>query len=175
MKKQASEHLPGAKAALAAAVAASALAASAVSTPAGFTDDLAAARRNAAGNGRAIVAVFSGSDWCGWCRKLDAEILSTDAFRQTATNAYELVYIDNPRDRSLLSPTGRANNRRLTEQYGIEGFPTVLVLDADGNVLAKLGYQPGGPEPYLARLRQAIEAARARATPPAPPAKAPAE
>ena len=94
-----------------------ALAASAkTSTPKGFTDDLDAALRRAAENGRRVVAVFSGSDWCGWCKVLDKKILSKEAFLNVATNTYELVYIDNPMDTKVLSETGRKNNRRITEE-----------------------------------------------------------
>ena len=119
-----------------------ALAASAkTSTPKGFTDDLDAALRRAAENGRKVVAVFSGSDWCGWCKELDKKVLSKDAFLKVATNTYELVYIDNPMDTKVLSETGRRNNRRLTEKYGVRGFPTVLVLDAKGAEVATNTYE----------------------------------
>ena len=108
------------------AFAAFAAAAAGTSTPKGFTDDLDAAMKRAQANGRKILTVFSGSDWCIWCKRLEAEILSKDAFVKAATNAYELVYIDNPMDELLLSKTKRRNNRLLTEKYGVQGFPTVL-------------------------------------------------
>ena len=136
-----------------------ALAASAkTSTPKGFTDDLDAALRRAAENGRKVVAVFSGSDWCGWCKELDKKILSKDAFLKVATNTYELVYIDNPMDTKVLSETGRKNNRRITEKYGVKGFPTVLVLDAKGAEVATVSGYDGesGPEGYLKMLESEI-------------------
>ena len=108
------------------AFAAFAAVAAGTSTPAGFTDDLDAAMKRAQANGRKILTVFSGSDWCIWCKRLEAEILSKDAFVKAATNAYELIYIDNPMDEHLLSKTKRRNNRLLTEKYGVQGFPTVL-------------------------------------------------
>ncbi|MBQ1345811.1 MAG: thioredoxin family protein [Kiritimatiellae bacterium] len=136
-----------------------ALAASAkTSTPKGFTDDLDAALRRAAENGRRVVAVFSGSDWCGWCKVLDKKILSKEAFLKVATNTYELVYIDNPMDTKVLSETGRKNNRRITEKYGVKGFPTVLVLDAKGAEVATVSGYDGesGPEGYLKMLESEI-------------------
>ena len=136
-----------------------ALAASAkTSTPKGFTDDLDAALRRAAENGRKVVAVFSGSDWCGWCKELDKKILSKEAFLKVATNTYELVYIDNPMDTKVLSETGRKNNRRLTEKYGVRGFPAVFVLDAKGAVITTVdGYDgDSGPAEYLAKLESEI-------------------
>lgn len=131
------------------------------STPKGFTDDLDAAMKRAKANGHNILAVFSGSDWCIWCKMLEKEILSKDAFVKTATNAYELVFIDNPMNQKLLSETGRRNNRRLTEKYGIEGFPTVLVLDADGKVVAQPDYKMVGPQEYISHINAARDASLA--------------
>ena len=136
-----------------------ALAASAkTSTPKGFTDDLDAALRRAAASGRKVVAVFSGSDWCGWCKELDKKILSKEAFLKVATNTYELVYIDNPMDTKVLSETGRKNNRRITEKYGVRVFPAVFVLDAKGAVITTVdGYDgESGPEGYLKMLESEI-------------------
>ena len=137
---------------IAAVFAATALAAT--STPQGFTDNLDEALKSAKANKRYVVAVFSGSDWCGWCKKLEKEILSTEAFRKGAVGRYELVYIDNPRDKNLLSEHGKENNRKLTSKYGIHGFPTVLILDADGEKVAELGYDKNGPERYLEKIEE---------------------
>ena len=126
----------------------------ATSTPQGFTDNLDEALKSAKENKRYVVAVFSGSDWCTWCKKLEKEILSTEAFRKGAVGRYELVYIDNPRDKNLLSEHGKENNRKLTSKYGIHGFPTVLILDADGEKVAELGYDKNGPERYLEKIEE---------------------
>ncbi len=131
----------------------------ATSTPEGFTDNLGAALKRAKRNRRHVVVVFSGSDWCHWCKALEKEVLSTEAFRKVATNTYELVYIDNPKNESLLSKHGRMNNERLTEEYKVKGFPTVLVLDGDGKKITKLGYEEGGPVKYLETLATTIREA----------------
>jgi len=141
--------------ALAAAFAAATLAATAAtSTPNGFTDNLDEALKSAKANKRYVVAVFSGSDWCGWCKKLEKEILSTEEFRKGAAGKYELVYIDNPRNKDLLSEHGKENNRKLTSKYEVRGFPTVLVLDAEGKKVAEMGYDKGGPAKYLEKLEE---------------------
>ena len=126
----------------------------ATSTPQGFTDNLDEALKSAKANKRYVVAVFSGSDWCGWCKKLEKEILSTEAFRKGAVGTYELVYIDSPRNKNLLSEHGKANNKMLTEKYGIRGFPTVLILDDEGKMVSKMGYDDGGPERYLEKIAE---------------------
>ena len=140
---------------IAAVFAATALAAT--STPQGFTDNLDEALKSAKANKRYVVAVFSGSDWCGWCKKLEKEILSTETFRKGAVGRYELVYIDNPRNQDLLSEHGKENNRKLTSKYDIHGFPTVLILDADGKKVAEMGYDAGGPEKYLEKIEEEVK------------------
>jgi len=129
------------------------------STPDGFTDELNAALERAKVSGRHVVVVFSGSDWCVWCQKLEKEVLSTEGFRKGATNIYELVYIDNPRDKEVLSEHGRKNNERVTREYGVRGFPAVLVLDGNGRKVTEIGYAEGGPEKYLETLATAIREA----------------
>jgi len=121
-------------------------------TPAGFTDDFDAALKASAASSRPVVAVFSGSDWCGWCKKLEKEVFAQDEFLKDATNRYTLVYVDSPQNESLLSRMAAKRNPELVKKYAIEGFPTVLVLDAQGAVLGKTGYRRGGGAAYLKHL-----------------------
>lgn len=134
------------------------------STPAGFTDDLEAAKAEAKASGRDLYVCFSGSDWCGWCKKLDKEVLSQRDFVAAATNHYVLVYVDSPNDKSLLSEHAAKANEGLLKQYKIQGFPTALVLGADGEVKATTGYRRGGAAKYLKHLaalrKNAAEIAR---------------
>ena len=85
------------------------------STPAGWTDDYDAALRWATAQNKLVLADFSGSDWCGWCKKLDKEVFDTDEFRTGAKDKYILLMIDTPRDQSLLSETAKKQNPKLVE------------------------------------------------------------
>ena len=136
-------------------VAASALAASAAgtSTPVGFTDDMDAALKSAKDSGRLVYACFSGSDWCGWCKKLDKEVLSKTNFVDSVANDYVLVYVDSPSNKGLLSEKAQKANPKLVEKYAIRGFPTALVLDADGKEVARTGYRRGGADKYARHLK----------------------
>ena len=116
--------------ALSALVVGTALAAS--STPAGFTDDLDAAIKESKTTGKGIYAVFSGSDWCYWCKKLEQECLSKPEFVEEAKKNMILVFIDSPRDKSLLSETAKKRNPELVKKYKIRGYPTVMFIDSDG-------------------------------------------
>ncbi len=122
------------------------------STPEGFTDNLDEAFAEAKTSGKYVYACFSGSDWCGWCKKLDKEVFAHKEFLDGVTNDYVLVFIDNPSNPSVLSEHAKQNNRALTKKYEVRGFPSALILSADGEKLEQTGYQAGGPAPYVKYL-----------------------
>lgn len=129
------------------------------STPAGWTDDYDAALKRAAAEKKLVLADFSGSDWCGWCKKLDQEVFDTEEFRKGATNEYVLLMVDSPQDRDLLSERAKTQNPKLVKKYKVRGFPTVLVLDAKGEVVFRSGYEKGGPKKYLMTLERGVREA----------------
>jgi thioredoxin-related protein len=99
---------------------------------------------------------FTGSDWCGWCMRLDAEVFSTPTFESYAENAVILVKLDFPQGIPQ-SRAEKARNRELMEKYAIRGFPTLLVVDPSGKVLEKMGYRRGGPMFYVETLAKLVE------------------
>lgn len=123
--------------------------------PSGWTDDFAAAKTRAAAEGKKILLVFSGSDWCGWCIKFDKETLSKSEFVKAAAKNFELVMIDSPKDKSKLSATARTQNPKLVAQYNVRGYPHYVVTDAAGKEIARgAGYVKGGPKAFLSKLEQ---------------------
>ena len=125
----------------------------------GWLTDLAAAKKLAAEKNLPILVDFSGSDWCGWCIKLDKEVFSQEAFKAYAAENLVLLLLDFPR-RKELPAEQRQQNNMLMKQYGVEGFPTVLLLDKDGKEIARTGYQEGGPEAYVKHLKELIAGAK---------------
>ncbi|TAE78144.1 MAG: thioredoxin family protein [Verrucomicrobia bacterium] len=118
----------------------------------GWSQDFAAARKQAAAENKDLLVDFTGSDWCGWCIKLNDEVFKHDAFKSGVKDKFVLVEIDSPQDKSKLGKETLAQNEELKEKYAIEGFPTLLLCDASGKPFAKTGYQEGGPEKYVAHL-----------------------
>jgi thioredoxin-related protein len=120
--------------------------------------DFAKAKAQAAERKVPILADFSGSDWCGWCKKLDREVFSQEDFLKFASANYVLFIADFPSQKKL--PKDVADqNKMLAEQFHVEGFPTVLVLNAEGKELARTGYQPGGTAKYIEHLKSLVKPA----------------
>ncbi len=112
--------------------------------------DLEAAKKQAAAEKKDILVDFTGSDWCGWCIRLKKEVFDQPEFAE-ASKKFVLVELDFPRGKKQ-SPELKAKNEALSKQFAIAGFPTILLLDAQGQVYAQTGYQEGGAKQYLAHL-----------------------
>ncbi len=115
--------------------------------------DFEAAKQKAAEGNKMLLMDFTGSDWCGWCIKLDDEVFSKPEFAEYAEENLVLLKLDFPR-RKELSAEEQAQNQRLAEEYDIEGFPTVIVLNGVGEQIGTLGYMPGGPQTFIAALEE---------------------
>lgn len=107
-------------------------------------------------SGKPVLVDFTGSDWCGWCIRLKDEVFTKQSFVDGAPKDYVLLELDFPR-RKPQAAAVRQKNETLAKKYGIRGFPTILLLDASGKVLAKTGYRQGGPDAYLTHLKDLLK------------------
>jgi thioredoxin-related protein len=99
-----------------------------------------------------ILLDFTGSDWCGWCKKLDAETFSKSEFTDYAKKNLVLVEVDFPAQKQQSAELKNAN-KALQEKYKVEGYPTLVVLKPDGTVLwNQSGYLAGGPAAMISKL-----------------------
>ncbi len=101
-----------------------------------FTD-FAAAQKAAKESNKKIYILFTGSDWCPYCKILAEKVLTNAAFINFAQAKLVLLYIDFPRS-APLPPKQEEANTKLYEQYEVEGFPTQLILNPDGKVLGQV-------------------------------------
>ncbi len=104
---------------------------------------------------RPILVNFTGSDWCGWCKKLMSEVFSKDEFKQYAKDNLVLLKLDFPRSIPQTDEL-KAQNNRLQEQFKIQGYPTIVLIDAQGKEINRTGYQPGGAVSYVTHLKQLL-------------------
>ena len=117
----------------------------------GWLTDYKKAQEEAKTTNKLLLIDFTGSDWCGWCIRLDREVFSKPEFREYATKKFVLLEADFPR-RKELSADVKAQNLELAQRYRVEGFPTIVVLDGTGKKVGELGYTPGGPAAFIAQL-----------------------
>jgi thioredoxin-related protein len=104
-----------------------------------------------------VLLDFTGSDWCGWCKRLDADTFSQPEFIEYAKKNLVLVEVDFPHNKPQ-SKELKAANKDLGEKYNITTFPTLVVIKPDGKVLwKKVGYLRGGPSAMIAKLDGARE------------------
>lgn len=116
--------------------------------------DLEKAKAVAAQEHKDILVDFTGSDWCGWCIKLSKEVFSQPEFRTAAQKDFVFVEVDFPNNKSKLTPEAIARNEQLSKTFGVKGFPTIFLLDAQGQPYAQTGYQEGGATAYLSHLAE---------------------
>jgi thioredoxin-related protein len=98
---------------------------------------------------------FTGSDWCSWCKKLDAEVFTKPEFAAYAKKNLVLVEVDFPHTKAQ-SDDLKAANAALGEKYEVSGYPTLVAIKPDGRVVWKqVGYMEGGPSAWIAKLDEA--------------------
>lgn len=120
----------------------------------GWTSNFEAAKKQAAEQKKDLLIDFTGSDWCGWCIKLNEEVFKHDAFKTGVKDSFVLVELDFPKDKSKLTEETQKQNKELSGKYGVKGYPTILLADAQGKPYAATGYQKGGPEKYVDHLNE---------------------
>jgi thioredoxin-related protein len=122
-----------------------------VSAKPGWMDDYKKGLSQASTEKKLILLDFTGSDWCPWCIKLDKEVFSQKEFKDYAKDNLVLVELDFPRGKKLPKHVEDQNDS-LQQEYKIEGYPTVIVLNAQGKKVGQLGYMEGGPKAFIAEL-----------------------
>ncbi len=102
-----------------------------------------------------VVLVFSGSDWCASCIKLEKKIWESEEYQKLAEKYFVMLKVDFPRrKKNQLLKEQQEYNKSLAEKYNKKGvFPLVVVLDKKGNILGKTGYKKASPTKYFNDLK----------------------
>jgi thioredoxin-related protein len=102
-----------------------------------------------------LMMFFTGSDWCGWCKRLQAEVFYKPEFATWAKANVVLLELDFPR-RTPLAPELQTQNSNLQQFFGIQGYPTIWFVKPsklNGKInfekLGTVGYVPGGPPAWI--------------------------
>jgi len=109
-----------------------------------------------------LLLFFTGSDWCGWCIRLQNEVLRTPEFAAWAKENVVLVEVDFPR-RSPQLPEIQKQNMELQQIFEVRGYPTIWITNptkVDGKInldkLGSTGYVAGGPAKWLEGANQIL-------------------
>jgi len=113
--------------------------------------DLAKARELSDASKKPIFGFFTGSDWCGWCRKLQSDVFNKPAFVEWAKKNVILLELDFPR-RKELSAELMQQNQSLQQAFNVRGYPTIWLFNVTEDpathnlnlsALGSLGYPQG--------------------------------
>ncbi len=135
------------------AAACCALSLSSARAEATWLSDFHKAQEEARASHKLLLINFTGSDWCGWCIRLQVEVFSKPEFEEYAKQNLVLMEVDFPHAKPLSSEV-RSQNMALAQKYGIGGFPTIVVLSGDGKPVGLLSYLPGGPSAFIEELKK---------------------
>jgi len=113
--------------------------------------------------GKPLFFFFTGSDWCGWCKRLVKEVFIKQEFKSWAAKNAILVELDFPR-KTPISDDLKKQNRELGNMFGVKGYPTgwfVTPTIVDGKVnfnkLGSQGYVAGGPKAWIAGANKILK------------------
>ena len=117
-----------------------------------WTTNLEQAIELAKKENKGVLVNFTGSDWCRWCFKLRDEVFAQNDFKNYADENLVLVVIDFPRSKFQTNET-KMYNQSIAQQFGVQGFPTIVIFNNEGVPVAKTGYQPGGAANYVNHIK----------------------
>jgi len=108
---------------------------------------------------KAVLMYFTGSDFCGFCKKLDREALDRGVFEDYAKKNLVLLKLDFPA-RKRQHPMERRQNEMLQRQYRVKGYPTLILLDSRGRYISQVEYRGGGARALIRQIDRTIDRRR---------------
>ncbi|NOY00222.1 MAG: thioredoxin fold domain-containing protein [Verrucomicrobia bacterium] len=128
-----------------------------------WTMDYDAAVKLAAKEKLPLILNFTGSDWCGWCKIMDKNVFAKPEWKKFAAKNAVLVTIDFPQDKSIVPKKYVARNDKLKGEFGVQGYPSYVILDSDGKT--KIGQLGAGkdktPESFIAEFEGLVKTSSA--------------
>ncbi len=105
---------------------------------------------------KAVLMDFTGSDWCPPCMQLKKTVLSNAEFAKFAADKLVLVEVDFPENKKQSDALKKAN-AELEKKFKVDGYPTIIVVDAAGKELFRdSGYDGASAKEYVAKLSKAL-------------------
>ena len=102
-----------------------------------WEQDFSIAEKLTKSTDKPMLIYFTGSDWCGPCKMLVADIFETDKFKEGYKDAFIFYEADFPRNLDLVSTTQRADNNKLKQKYGVKSYPTIVIVNSRGKEIGR--------------------------------------
>lgn len=122
----------------------------------GWSTDYAAAAKKAKDTKRPLLVAFTGSDWCGPCQHMEKNVYATPVFKDFAQKRLVLMQADYP-ENAYQDKAVRAQNAQLEKTYQIDSFPTMILFDSQGKILARESGAFDTPESFVEWLKAALK------------------
>ncbi|MGB1218587.1 MAG: thioredoxin family protein [Flavobacteriales bacterium] len=101
-----------------------------------------------------VFTFFTGKQWCGWCKKLVAQVFVKDEFAKFANDNFIMLELDFPRrDRSKITP----EMVELSRKFQVSGYPSVVIMDHKTNMIGRTGYKNMTPAQYVTHIKQVAQ------------------
>ena len=122
--------------------------------PKGWTTDIEAAIAQARREKKAVLLLFTGSDWCGYCKQLKSQTLDSGKFRRFAKNNLVPVYFDFPR-KNRPDEKQMAIQNEWAKKFDVKGYPTTVILNGTGRQLTTIVGSMDADR-YIQKIKAAI-------------------
>lgn len=100
-----------------------------------------------------VLILYTGSDWCSWCKKMEAEVYSQPEFAKYSHDKFVLLKLDYLRY-SPQSDEARTQNADMLQRYNVHGYPYAVIVDEKGTAIARFeGYKVGGPGRFIEMIQ----------------------
>ncbi len=120
-----------------------------------WLSDFSIAKTESQNRKKYLLMEFTGSDWCPPCKALAEEVLEKKPFASFAEEHLVLLKIDFPKKKPLTADQ-KKYNQQLAEKYRVEAFPTLIILDLNGQEVARETGYSGSPDEVLAWLKKHV-------------------
>jgi thioredoxin-related protein len=118
----------------------------------GWFENFEDAKSLAAAQKSPILMLFTGSDWCPPCRRLEGAVLSKREFKDFAEKELVLMVVDFPKGKKQRASLKKAN-QKLQSDYKVRGYPTLILVDKKGIVKSRISTGAASPADFIKTLK----------------------
>jgi thiol:disulfide interchange protein len=109
-----------------------------------WESDMSSALERARSEGKPVLVNFY-ADWCVWCKRLESTTLRNAKVASVLQDKVVPLSLD-------VDGAGK----ELSNEYRVDGLPTILVLDVSGEEIGRIpGYMP--PESFLEQVESFLQ------------------